>query len=94
MTFPRSLSSTAYFTHIQITERNCSLLLFAFGTSEENIKHKPVMGWLKTFNFHRYFYNMWICKDQKDELFYTLRWACTVDGTHFLVAGDINGKLY
>lgn len=29
--------------------------------------------------------------DQKDESFYTVSWACNVDGTTFLVAGGING---
>lgn len=29
--------------------------------------------------------------DQKDESFYTVSWACNVDGTPFLVAGGING---
>lgn len=29
--------------------------------------------------------------DQKDESFYTVSWACNVDGTPLLVAGGING---
>ncbi|KAE8693418.1 Polycomb group protein FERTILIZATION-INDEPENDENT ENDOSPERM [Hibiscus syriacus] len=29
--------------------------------------------------------------DQKDESFYTVSWACSVDGAPFVVAGDING---
>lgn len=29
--------------------------------------------------------------DQKDESFYTLSWACSIDGIPFLVAGGING---
>lgn len=29
--------------------------------------------------------------DQKDESFYTLSWACSIDGSPFLVAGGING---
>lgn len=29
--------------------------------------------------------------DQKDESFYTVSWACNLDGTPFLVAGGING---
>lgn len=28
---------------------------------------------------------------QKDESFYTLSWACNIDGTPFLVAGGSNG---
>lgn len=28
---------------------------------------------------------------QKDESFYTVTWACNVDGTPLLVAGGING---
>lgn len=28
---------------------------------------------------------------QKEESFYTLSWACNLDGTPFLVAGGING---
>lgn len=29
--------------------------------------------------------------DQKEESFYTVSWACNVDGIPFLVAGGING---
>ncbi|KAK4484373.1 hypothetical protein RD792_006952 [Penstemon davidsonii] len=29
--------------------------------------------------------------DQKDESFYTVSWACNIDGTPFLVAGGLNG---
>lgn len=29
--------------------------------------------------------------DQKDESFYTVSWACNVDGAPLLVAGGING---
>ncbi|KAF2285832.1 hypothetical protein GH714_008301 [Hevea brasiliensis] len=29
--------------------------------------------------------------DQKDESFYTVSWACNIDGTTFVVAGGING---
>lgn len=29
--------------------------------------------------------------DQKDESFYTVSWACNIDGTPFVVAGGING---
>lgn len=31
--------------------------------------------------------------DQKDESFYTVSWACNVDGTPFLVAGGFNGTI-
>jgi hypothetical protein len=31
--------------------------------------------------------------DQKDESFYTVSWACNVDGTPFVVAGGLNGIL-
>lgn len=31
------------------------------------------------------------CVDQKDESFYTVSWACNIDGTPFLVAGGVNG---
>lgn len=31
--------------------------------------------------------------DQKDESFYTVSWACNVDGTPFIVAGGINGLI-
>lgn len=29
--------------------------------------------------------------DQKDESFYTVSWACNIDGTSFVVAGGLNG---
>lgn len=29
--------------------------------------------------------------DQKDESFYTVSWACSIDGIPFIVAGGING---
>jgi polycomb protein EED len=29
--------------------------------------------------------------DQKDESFYTVSWACNIDGAPFVVAGGING---
>lgn len=31
--------------------------------------------------------------DQKDESFYTVSWACNIDGTPFIVAGGINGLI-
>ena len=40
------LNFMAYFIHIQITEWNCSLLFYAFRTSEEKRKHKPIISWL------------------------------------------------
>lgn len=33
------------------------------------------------------------CVNQKDESFYTVSWACNIDGCPFLVAGGINGIL-
>ena len=31
--------------------------------------------------------------DQKDESFYTVTWACSIDGMPFVVAGGLNGIL-
>lgn len=33
------------------------------------------------------------CVNQKDESFYTVSWACNIDGSPFLVAGGINGVI-
>jgi len=37
--------------------------------------------------------NLMCFVDQKDESFYTVTWACHVDGTPFVVAGGLNGIL-
>ena len=65
--------------------------------------------WRHIFFFYScvwfFFYSEWlfICQktnmnlmcfvDQKDESFYTVTWACHVDGTPFVVAGGLNGIL-
>lgn len=41
-------------------------------------------------------YGIWsfhmLCR-QKDESFYTVSWACNIDGTPLLVAGGLNGVI-
>ncbi|GLT65447.1 hypothetical protein SLA2020_378790 [Shorea laevis] len=32
--------------------------------------------------------------DQKEESFYTVNWACNIDGTSFVVAGGLNGIIW
>lgn len=39
----------------------------------------------------RKFANSMCFVHQKDESFYTVSWACNVDGTPFIVAGGLNG---
>lgn len=45
---------------------------------------------LKMHFSHTMCYCVWYVY-QKDESFYTVSWACNIDGTPFLVAGGLNG---